>query len=102
MEAHIHALKDELGEGLDYTALESLLEGDFDEDEWDRVMGEIIAQAADQVRGRIGRDDNADDCRKRIGRRGMISAMPSMTRWMVKMADTMPMRTIWTSLPTSR
>ena len=53
MEAHIEALKAELGEGLDYTSLEGILEGDFDEEEWDRVVGEIMDQAAEQVRRRV-------------------------------------------------
>lgn len=49
MEAHIEALKTELGEGLDYSVLEGILEGDFDEEEWDRVVGQIMEQAAEQV-----------------------------------------------------
>ena len=51
MEAQIKALKQELGGGddMDWTAVEKIMEGDFDEGEWERVIGTMLNEAADRV-----------------------------------------------------
>ena len=43
------ALKQEIGDGMDWTALEHILEGEWDEDEWERVVGTMLNEAADRV-----------------------------------------------------
>ncbi|GMK56597.1 hypothetical protein CspeluHIS016_0304370 [Cutaneotrichosporon spelunceum] len=43
MESQLAALKRELGENVDLTGLEKVLEGEWDEAEWDRVVGGILA-----------------------------------------------------------
>ena len=48
MEAQITALKAELGEDLDWSALEKVLEGEWDEDEWERVVGTMLTAAAER------------------------------------------------------
>jgi protein KRI1 len=54
MEAQIAALKKELGEDLDWTALEKVLDGEWDEAEWERVVGTILSEAAARVRAKEG------------------------------------------------
>ena len=49
MEAQMAALKQEIGDGMDWTALEHILEGEWDEDEWERVVGTMLNEAADRV-----------------------------------------------------
>lgn len=51
MEAQIKALKEELGEGegMDWEAVEKIMEGEWDEDEWERVIGTMLNAAADRV-----------------------------------------------------
>ncbi|BEJ13502.1 hypothetical protein CspHIS471_0306760 [Cutaneotrichosporon sp. HIS471] len=43
MESQLAALKRELGDDVDLTGLEKVLEGDWDEAEWDRVVGGFLA-----------------------------------------------------------
>lgn len=45
MEAQLQAIKQELGGDADLTALEKVLEGEWDEAEWERVVGELFAAA---------------------------------------------------------
>ncbi|CAK9783244.1 hypothetical protein CC85DRAFT_310258 [Cutaneotrichosporon oleaginosum] len=44
MESQLSALKKELGDGVDLAGLEKVLEGEWDEAEWERVVGGILAQ----------------------------------------------------------
>jgi len=49
MEAQIEALKKELGDDMDWTALEKVLDGEWDEAEWERVVGTMLSEAAAKV-----------------------------------------------------
>ena len=79
MEAQIAALKRELGEDMDWTALENVLEGEWDEAEWERVVGTMLNEAADKVSRLIGPPRICADesggrgqaCLRRLGRRGV-------------------------------
>jgi protein KRI1 len=61
MEAQIKALKKELGEDMDWSAVEKIMDGEWDEAEWERVIGKMLNDAADKVswvfpRERFGAD----------------------------------------------
>lgn len=43
MEGQLSALKKELGDGVDWAGVEKVLEGDWDEEEWERVVGGMLA-----------------------------------------------------------
>ncbi|ORY34649.1 KRI1-like family C-terminal-domain-containing protein [Naematelia encephala] len=47
MEKQLKSLKAELGEGLDWAEVEKVLEGDFDEAQWEKVIGTMLSKAAD-------------------------------------------------------
>lgn len=48
MEKQLAALKEEVGDAnVDWTAVEKVLEGEYDEGEWDRVVGEMLSKAAE-------------------------------------------------------
>ena len=49
MEVQLGELKRELGEKVDWEAIEGVLEGDFDEGEWERVVGDMLAKSGEDV-----------------------------------------------------
>ena len=48
MESQLSALRKEIGE-KGWSKIEQVLEGDYDEDEWERVVGEALANVEDGV-----------------------------------------------------
>lgn len=48
MERRMQALKDEVGDGVDWSEVEKVLEGEWDEREWERVVGGML-EKADEV-----------------------------------------------------
>ena len=51
MEVQLGELKKELGDKVDWAAVEGVLEGDFDEGEWERVVGDMLAKLGEDVSG---------------------------------------------------
>lgn len=49
IEKQLAALKEELGDGVDWEQMEKIMDGDFDEDEWERVVGSMLAAKAEEV-----------------------------------------------------
>ena len=61
MEKQLAALKEEVGDAdVDWTAVEKVLEGEYDEGEWDRVVGEMLAKAAESDDEKPTWDDDDD------------------------------------------
>lgn len=103
MESQIEALKKELGEGMDWTALENVLEGEWDEEEWERVVGTMLNDAADKVSLSLHRQGRADGLRRmRISRSLTIWTTQPMMRTTMEAMKSMPLdRTVAMSLPMS-
>ena len=59
MEAQLSALRKEIGE-KGWSKVEKVLEGDYDEDEWERVVGEALAGVVDGVDGDDAEDEGDD------------------------------------------
>ena len=53
MESQLSALRKEIGE-KQWAKIEQVLEGDYDEDEWERVVGEALAGVEDGDAGEDG------------------------------------------------
>ena len=51
MERQLEQLKAELGDSVDWKALEKVVDGEWDEEEWERVIGGMLSGAADAVSG---------------------------------------------------
>ena len=49
MEQQLGELKKELGSNFNWEEVESVLEGDFDEDVWERVVGDMLAKIGEDV-----------------------------------------------------
>lgn len=61
MEKQLAALREEVGDAdVDWTAVEKVLEGEYDEAEWDRVVGEMLSKAADMDDEKPTWDDDDD------------------------------------------
>ena len=58
LERDMAALKKEVGEGADWSKVEKLLEGDFDEREWEKVIAEVLAGGQDGPDGEMDEDDD--------------------------------------------
>jgi protein KRI1 len=56
MESQLSALRKEIGE-KQWQNIEKVLEGDFDEDEWERVVGEALAGVDDDAGQEQGEDE---------------------------------------------
>lgn len=57
MENQLAALKEELGEeNIDWEGVEKIMDGEFDEDEWERVVTAMLMAKADRVGGRSRHD----------------------------------------------
>lgn len=62
MEKQLAALREEVGDAdVDWTAVEKVLEGEYDEGEWDRVVGEMLAKAAESDDEKPTWDDDEGD-----------------------------------------
>lgn len=62
MESQLNALKKELGEdGVDWTGVEKVLEGEWDEDEWERVVGAMLAGKYEDDDDKPAWDDGLGD-----------------------------------------
>lgn len=62
MEKQLAALREEVGDAnVDWSAVEKVLEGEYDEDEWDRVVGEMLSKAAESDDEKPTWDDDGDD-----------------------------------------
>lgn len=75
------------GQGtVDWDELEKVMEGDFDEDEWQRVVGKMLESRHDEVSSCRGSRGVADLFRAR--RRKMImrnqNGMMMLSRWSTK------------------
>ena len=91
MEKQMASLRKDLGikEGqgtVDWDELEKVMEGDFDEDEWQRVVGKMLESRDDEVSSCRSFRGLADLCRAR--RRTMImrnqNGMMMLSRWNTK------------------
>ncbi|ORX37669.1 hypothetical protein BD324DRAFT_622820 [Kockovaella imperatae] len=60
METQLGELKKELGGRVNWEEVERVLEGDFDEDEWERVIGNMLAEAEDEDDVKPAWDDDDD------------------------------------------
>ena len=49
MESQLASLKDALGENVDWDALEKVMDGEWDESEWEKVVGGMLARAGEEV-----------------------------------------------------
>ena len=49
VEKQIEALKKELGDKMNWEVVEKVMEGDWDEEEWERVVGEMLRRAEDEA-----------------------------------------------------
>ena len=53
MEKQLANLRHKLGKGVDWTEVEKVLEGDWNEGEWERVVGKMLSAAQeDEVSSR--------------------------------------------------
>lgn len=64
MESQLAALKGEIGE-RGWKRIEEVIEGDYDEDEWERVVGEVLAGLGEEGGGDgDGEDEGEGDDEK--------------------------------------
>jgi protein KRI1 len=61
MEGQLNALRKELGDGIDLAGLEKVLEGDWDEAEWERVVGAMLAGDGGEDEDKPSWDDGLGD-----------------------------------------
>jgi hypothetical protein len=84
MEKGLKELKDELKgvEGLDWSEIEGLMEGDWEEGKWDEVVGRMLARAAE---AEVGDQGGRADIRAMRNRRGMGRSLMSSRMMRMRM-----------------
>ncbi|RXK37989.1 hypothetical protein M231_04775 [Tremella mesenterica] len=58
IESEMERLKRDLGQGMDWAEVERLMEGDFDESQWENVIGRMLEQQGEDRADEQGEDDS--------------------------------------------